>query len=158
MSEDLAATQDPDLDVDVKKRRGARRRLRTTSVRRTLLATSELLEDLAMAAAEAFEAFADEVAGSNPGDDLITTVSTGFAEGNERYLRRLSGTSRRFVDRMQSSDEPSKEPPVEIDYEHLAKLVAAELEKRKVGSEASASSSARAAADDAGSGRSKGRA
>jgi len=124
-------TGPPDADLDLRKKRVDRRRRRSTSVRRTLVATSELFQDLASAAADAFAAFAEEIGGSNPSDDLISTVSSGLAEGNERYLQRVSGASRRFVDRMRSSDEPPSQT-IDIDYDRLAKMVVAELERRHV--------------------------
>jgi hypothetical protein len=117
-----------DVDLDVRKPDRRRRRRRTT-FRRSLLATTDFLQDLAAASADAFEAFADEIAGGEPDGDLVRDVASGLAEGNAVYLRRVADTPRRFVDRVFPEDRAA-ERVVDIDYERLAKLVADELEKR----------------------------
>jgi hypothetical protein len=112
-------------DISVKKpKRG--RRGRSGSLTEAVLATSQLFQDLSAASADAFAAFSAEVA--NDDTDLVRSVAMGFAEGNATFVRGAADAPVRYVDRM----IPARTRRVrgEIDYERLAKLVAAELAKQ----------------------------
>jgi hypothetical protein len=114
-----------DADSDIKKRRHRRRR-RGYAFRDLLLATSDLFEDMADAAADAFGAFAEEV-DADEEDDLSTSIAYGLAEGNAAYARGFADAPRRFVDQ---ATRRRREAQPEIDYERLARAVADEMERR----------------------------
>lgn len=117
-----------DADVNVKKPKRGRRGRRRDTLREAILATTQLFADLSTASADAFGAFADEIARGD--DDLVRTVATGVAEGNATYMRAVADSPRRYVDRLLSTNRRRRRGEVEIDYDRLAKLVAAELSKR----------------------------
>jgi hypothetical protein len=135
-----------DEDVDVKKPRTAKgdtrgsegdrytidRELRgllrvPRSSRRTMLATSELFRGMSLASADAFRAFSEAVETSGSGDDMSRGVARGVADGNTRYIEGIAAAWRHFVDAFLEEEERMERATAEIDYERLAKLVAAEL-------------------------------
>ena len=127
-------------DMDVRKPGARLRRAGAGQSRRSITAVAELLGGISNASAEAFQSLnqalgAEAVAKSG----LPASVYVGIREGNVRFLEELSRTSRRVFDafRPPRPGEPAGGPgiaargPERIDYERLAKLVAAELSKRQ---------------------------
>ena len=95
-------------------------------LRRPVFAMSELFRGLSLASAEAFGALSDALASATDDEAGLRRFADGVSESNRRYLEHLSQTGRRFVDQM-SPDRSRAQPRAdEIDYERLAKLVAAE--------------------------------
>ena len=128
-------------DMDVRKASVRLRRAGSATSRRSIVAAAELLGGVSGASAEAFRslnlALTPEAVTR---DGLPASVFIGIREGNVRFLEELSRTSRRVFDafRPPGPGEPAGEPgglaPERIDYERLARRVAAELSKEKDGS------------------------
>lgn len=119
-------------DMDVRKASARLRSAGTAQSRRSIVAAAELLGGISTATAEAFRSLNLSLtpeAVTNTG--LGASIYAGVREGNVRFLEELSRTSRRVFDafRPPASGEPTSAAPVSngIDYERLAKLVAAEM-------------------------------
>ena len=129
MAEDTARAAGA-RDVGDVKKRGARAPARG-ALRLGVRAVGELLGGVAEASAEAFRGFnarLHEGAGgpSSLGEDVID----GLAEGNARFLEGVAKASRHAYEQMKTPGDPPAAAPEAIDYERLARLVAAELEKK----------------------------
>lgn len=119
-------------DMDVRKASARLRRAGTAQSRRSIAAAAELLGGVSVASAEAFRslnaALTPEAVTSA---GLAACLYAGIREGNVRFLEELSRTSRRVFDALRPPG-PGEAPPAgpasaAIDYERLAKLVAAEM-------------------------------
>lgn len=126
-------------DLDVRKPAVRIRRAGAAQSRRSIVAAAELLGGISMASAEAFRSLNTALAPEAvTRSGLPASVYIGIREGNVRFLEELSRTSRRVFDALRppGPGEPDGEPgvpgraPEPIDYERLAKLVAAEMSKR----------------------------
>lgn len=123
---------DPAEDMDVRKpgvRIGRAGRGRT---RRSLVATTELLGGLSGASAEAFRSMnaaltPDAVAAGG----LRECVYAGLRDGNARFFEELSRTSRRVFDALRGprADGGADDDDDAIDYDRLARMVAAEMRR-----------------------------
>jgi hypothetical protein len=115
--------------VDVKKR--AAHTPARGALRLTMRAVGELLGGVAEASADAFRGFNAKLQeGADGPSSLGGDVADGIAEANARFLEGVAKASRHAYDRMK---EPAAEPAPAaepIDYERLARMVAAELEKK----------------------------
>lgn len=121
-----------DSDLNVKKRR-------TTAgdggcdisdpIRRTVLATTEFYRGLAEAMAEALRSFNAELDTGDSSKNLSTAFVDGVAEGNARFYEEIAATSRRAFEHLKNKREEPAPKIVVLDYEKLARLVAAELRK-----------------------------
>ena len=122
-----------DDNLNVKKDRSAARpmRLPVGPIRRTLFATSELMRGFSLASADGWRAFSNAVDPEVTSDqDLGHDVADAMYDANRRYFEDVGTTSRRFVDAI--LDEGARmggAPAAEIDYEKLARMVAAEMQK-----------------------------
>ncbi len=120
-------------DLSVKKERPTARagRLPVGVARRTLFATSELFRSLSLASADGFRAFSNAVDPEigNEDRDLVRDVTDAMFDANRRYVNDLGSASRQFVDVMLQERDAMAESVPDIDYERLAKLVAAEMQK-----------------------------
>jgi hypothetical protein len=120
-------------DLNVKKDRPPVRPLRLPvgPIRRTLFATSELFRGLSLASADGFRAFSNAVDPEISEDaDLPRDMADAMFDANRHYFDGVATASRRFADvvldegsRMSASAAP------DIDYEKLARMVAAEMQK-----------------------------
>jgi hypothetical protein len=124
-------------DMDVRKASARLRRAGATQSRRSIVAAAELLGGVSNASSEAFRALnlamtPEAVTSSGLG----TSLYAGVRDGNVRFLEELSRTSRRVFDALNppGPGEATRAAPsedVHIDYERLARLVAAELRERE---------------------------
>jgi hypothetical protein len=136
-----AKTDDPQIfaeDLSVKKRRPTAGTATTDVVdpiRRLILATGEFYGGVAMAIAEAFRAFNAELEPHHVDTTGLTcSFIDGLAEGNASFYERIADTSRRMVEQRKTDRDPRTRIIVEsINYERLAKLVAAELMRSEPG-------------------------
>jgi hypothetical protein len=119
-------------DVGDVKKRGARAPARG-ALRLTVRAVGELLGGVAEASAEAFRGFNAKLhEGADSPSTLGEDMADGLAEGNARFLEGVAKASRHAYDQMKTPGERPAAPEA-IDYERLARLVAAELEKKGKG-------------------------
>jgi hypothetical protein len=120
-------------DLNVKKDRPPVRpvRLPVGAVRRTMFATSELLRGISLASADGWRAFSNAVDPEvSEDDDLVRDVTDAVFDANRSYFENVGATSRRFVDvLLDEGGRMGVGATPEIDYERLAKLVAAEMQK-----------------------------
>jgi hypothetical protein len=128
MADDTARAADPE---DVKKR-GARAR-GPGALRLGVRAVGELLGGVAEASAEAFRGFNAKLKeGAEGPSSLGEDVIDGLAEGNARFLEGVAKASRHAYEKAREPGAPAPMPEA-IDYDRLARLVAAELEKKGKG-------------------------
>jgi|HubBroStandDraft_6_1064221.scaffolds.fasta_scaffold147015_2 hypothetical protein len=119
-------------DVTDVKKRGARAPARG-ALGLTVRAVGELLGGVAEASAEAFRGFNAKLQeGADSPSTLGEDVVDGLAEGNARFLEGVAKASRHAYGQMKAPGERPAAPEA-IDYERLARLVAAELEKKSKG-------------------------
>jgi hypothetical protein len=137
MSQNIEDSDLPEDVLNVKKPKRRRRIYGTyrdpwEPVRRTMLATGEFYRGLAEATAESFRAFNDELHPDNVEETGLTcSFIEGLAQGNAEFYETLSKSSERVFDQLRPEEEEVRTVPVEIDYDRLAKLIAAELRKDK---------------------------
>lgn len=96
--------------------------------RRSILATTEFYRGLAEAVANSFTALNDELNSDRVNTEGLTcTLVEGLAEGNARFYETMAKSSRRVFDHLR----PDRTVVVatEIDYDRLARMIAAELRK-----------------------------
>ena len=124
-------TADEDLNVKKDRPRGRPMRLPVGPIRRTLFATSELMRGFSLASADGWRAFSNAVDPEiSNDDDLARDMTDAMFDANRQYFEDVGATSRKFVDAI--LDEGSRigtAPAAEIDYEKLARMVAAEMQK-----------------------------
>jgi predicted lipid-binding transport protein (Tim44 family) len=132
--------QEPE-DLDVRKATARLRSAGSAQSRRSIVAVAELLGGVANATADAFQSLNQSMT-----TELVTkyglgaSVYMGVREGNVRFLEDLSRTSRRVFDALRPPDPNEPEPPAAanggqaLDYERLAKLVAAEMREPEAAS------------------------
>jgi hypothetical protein len=125
--------QEPE-DLDVRKATARLRSAGTAQSRRSIVAVAQLLGGVANATADAFQSLNASMTA-----DLVTkyglgaSVYMGVREGNVRFLEELSRTSRRVFDALRPPNADEPEPAAApnggqpLDYDRLAKLVAAEI-------------------------------
>jgi hypothetical protein len=95
---------------------------------RTLHATADLMAGMAEAFRKGFETFHDKV-----NEDNVTRlgwkngVMEGTITGMMDTLEELPRVARRFYTHVTTETEPRPQSKPEIDYERLAKMVAAEM-------------------------------
>ena len=124
-------------DMDVRKASARLRRAGEAQSRRGIMAAAELLGGVSTASAEAFRSLnASLTPEAVTSAGLPSCLYAGFREGNVRFLEELAKTSRRVCDAMRppgpGEPRPLLGPESErIDYERLAKLVAAEMRERE---------------------------
>jgi hypothetical protein len=102
------------------------------SVRFTAQAAATFWGGLAESVAQAFDTLRRELEPENVADVGISDgLVEGVLAGNARFFEGMAETSRELLDETRDwrPQEPSRTHVV-IDYEHLAKLVADELQKR----------------------------
>jgi hypothetical protein len=125
-------TQDEDLNVKKDRPTVRPMRLPVGPIRRTLFATSELMRGFSLASADGWRAFSNAVDPEiSKDEDLARDVTDAMFDANRHYFDDMGATSRRFVDAI--LDEGSRigaSTAHEIDYEKLAKMVAAEMQKQ----------------------------
>jgi len=129
-------------DLDVRKATARLRSAGTAQSRRSIVAVAQLMGGVANATAEAFQSLNQSMTAEGVTKyGLGASVYMGVREGNVRFLEELSRTSRHVFDALRppGPDEPEPasvpnggQPPV--DYERLAKLVAAEMREPKAAS------------------------
>lgn len=125
----------PPEDLSVKKRR--RRATAGTfddpwePFRRSILATNEFYRGLAEAVADSFSVFNREMDAERvAADGLTCSFIEGLAQGNAQFYETMSKASQRVFDHLRPRTDEREQPvAVDIDYERLARLVAAELRK-----------------------------
>jgi hypothetical protein len=125
--------QEPE-DLDVRKATARLRTAGTAQSRRSIVAVAQLLGGVANATADAFQELNEAMT-----TELVTkyglgaSVYMGVREGNVRFLEELSRTSRRVFDALRPPNADEPQPAAvsnggqPVDYERLAKLVAAEM-------------------------------
>jgi hypothetical protein len=101
------------------------------AARRAILATGEFYQGLAEASAEAIRSFDNELQSESvQSSGLTNKIVDGIAESNVRFFEVMAESSRRSLERLRAeTQDQTKALASEIDYEKLAKLVAAELKK-----------------------------
>ncbi len=121
---------------DIKKR-GLRERELQASHNRMAGAIAELCVGTADAVAQAFRSFGDELSGENLTKIGISNgFIAGFVAGNASFFEQLAKTSQRvYTELKQSEDAPRPRSVETIDYELLARMVAAEMLKAQAVSE-----------------------
>lgn len=127
-------------ELNLKKKRTTAREVRcdvSDPVRRTLLATGEFYRGLAEAIAEGLRSFNDVLDSKESSRDLPTAFVDGVAEANARFYEEMASTTRRAFDRLKTERQETSTVVVGLDYEKLARLVAAELRKSGSASEPS---------------------
>ena len=132
--------QEPE-DLDVRKATARLRSAGTAQSRKSIVAVTELLGGVANATADAFQELNEAMT-----TELVTkyglgaSVYMGFREGNVRFLEELSRTSRRVFDALRPPAPDEPEPAAApnggqpLDYERLAKAVAAEMREPEAAS------------------------
>jgi hypothetical protein len=99
------------------------------ALRQAVRGLGELLGGVAEASAEGFRGFnAKLAAGANSSATMAEDVIDGLAEGNARFLEGVAKASRQAYEHMNVQGERRSAPDA-LDYERLARLVAAELKK-----------------------------
>ncbi len=125
-------------DLNVKKDRPTPRpvRLPVGAVRRTMFATTELLRGISLASADGFRALSNAIDPEVTSEDgVVRDVTDAMFDANRRYFDDVGAASRRFVDVMLDESARMTTVASEIDYDRLARMVAAEMRK---GTEAAA--------------------
>jgi len=123
-------TQDDDLNVKKDRPPVRPMRLPVGPIRRTLFATSELMRGFSLASADGWRAFSNAVDPEISNDeDLARDVTDAVFDANRRYFDDVGTTSRRFFDAILDEGSRMSAASTEIDYEKLAKMVAAEMRK-----------------------------
>jgi hypothetical protein len=120
-------------DLNVKKERPPVRpaRIPVGAIRRTLFATSELMRGFSLASADGWRAFSNAVDPEVSNDeDVVRDVTDAMFDANRRYFDDVGATSRRFVDAILDEGSRMAASTPDIDYERLAKMVAAEMQKQ----------------------------
>jgi hypothetical protein len=116
---------------DVKKQRtsGSPAGSALGALRQAVRGLGELLGGVAEASAEGFRGFNAKLAsGASTSATMAEDVIDGLAEGNARFLEGVAKASRQAYDHMKAQGE-QRPTPEAIDYDRLARLVAAELKK-----------------------------
>jgi hypothetical protein len=128
-------------DMDVRKATARLRSAGTAQSRRSIVAVAQLMGGVANATADAFQSLnASLTAEVVTKYGLGASVYMGVREGNVRFLEELSRTSRRVFDALRppNPDEPAPAAGANggqpLDYERLAKLVAAEMREPEAAS------------------------
>jgi hypothetical protein len=119
-------------DLNVKKDRPTPRpvRLPVGAVRRTMFATTELLRGISLASADGFRALSNAIDPEVTSEDgVVRDVTDAMFDANRRYFDDVGAASRRFVDVMLDESARMTAVASEIDYDRLAKMVAAEMRK-----------------------------
>jgi hypothetical protein len=99
------------------------------ALRQAVRGLGELLGGVAEASADGFRGFNAKLAsGANTSATIAEDVIDGLAEGNARFLEGVAKASRQAYDHLKAQGE-RRPAPEAIDYERLARLVAAELKK-----------------------------
>jgi hypothetical protein len=137
MAESSSAKREPDrADRDQRTDRDRSDRDRTELLGFDTAVLSELHRGVSRAISEAFRAYSDEVENDNVFQlRSAGTHLDGVVAGYANLFEELGRTSRRMLDEAKTSrtrrnERRDREAPVQnIDYERLAKLVAAELQK-----------------------------
>ncbi len=123
-------TQDEDLNVKKDRPPVRPMRLPVGPIRRTLFATSELMRGFSLASADGWRAFSNAVDPEISNDeDLARDVTDAVFDANRRYFDDVGTTSRRFFDAILDEGARMSAASTEIDYDKLAKMVAAEMRK-----------------------------
>lgn len=131
--------QEPE-DMDVRKATARLRSAGTAQSRRSIVAVAQLLGGVAEATADAFQSLnASMTPEAVTKYGLGASVYMGVREGNVRFLEELSRTSRRVFDALRPPNPDEPEPAVPnggqpLDYERLARLVAAEMREGEAAS------------------------
>lgn len=120
-----------DEDMDVRKPSVRVGRATSGRSRRSLVATAELLGGLSNASAEAFRclnsALVPEAVAT---EGLRGSLFTGLRDGNSRFFEELAQTSRKVFDALrvpEAEPAPKAGPAQPIDYDQLARKVAAQM-------------------------------
>ena len=128
-----------DADLNLKKRRttanNTTRGDLVDPVRRTILAAGEFHRGIAEAVAEALRSFNAELDTKRGADeDLTGALFDGVAEGHAKFHEAMADTSRETAKHLRvDREDRTMNLAEEIDYERLARLVAAELKKSGTG-------------------------
>ena len=110
--------------------------------RRSLVATAEILGGVSNASAEAFRSLGSSLSAETvAGAGLRGSLLEGLRTGSARFFEELSHASERVFDSLRGPNarrEPVQVPDAEslaqrIDYERLARLVAAEMKQKPSG-------------------------
>jgi hypothetical protein len=120
-------------DLNVKKERPPVRpaRIPVGLARRTMFATSELLRGISLASADGFRALSNAVDPEiSKDEDLPRDVTDAVFDANRRYFDDVGTSSRRFFDAILDEGGRMGVKASDIDYERLAKMVAAEMQKQ----------------------------
>lgn len=103
------------------------------SLRVSIELMSEIVGGSAGAVSEGFQAFSDEFSHENVREHgVFNGFVEGMIAGQSRFLRSLAETADRVQDSFRDLEGTARERPVAepIDYERLAKAVAAELRRQ----------------------------
>lgn len=123
--------EDEDEDMDVRKPSVRVGRAVSGRSRRSLAATAELLGGLSNASAEAFKCLNSAlVPEAVAAEGLRGSLFTGLRDGNSRFFEELAQTSRRVFDALRIPPTESGQEAgaaQSIDYDQLARKVAAQM-------------------------------
>lgn len=127
----------PSEDMDVRKPSVRVAKAARGRSRRSIVATVELLGGLSNASAESLHTLSTALTPESVAvEGLGNRILVGLRDGNSRFFEELSNTSRRVFDALRAprGERDAPAPDAEsvaqrIDYERLARLVAAEMKK-----------------------------
>lgn len=133
-------TGPPSEDMDVRKPSVRVAKAARGRSRRSLVATVELLGGLSNASAESLHTLSNALTpDSVAAEGLGNRILVGLRDGNSRFFEELSNTSRRVFDALRAprpeggTEAPDADSVAQrLDYERLARLVAAEMKKPEV--------------------------
>jgi hypothetical protein len=129
MADDIHSANE---ELNLKKKRTTNREVRCdvfNPTRRIVLATGEFYRGVAEAIAAGLRSFNEVLDTEESSKDLPTAFVDGVAEANARFHEEMASTTRRAVERLKTERQEPSTVVVGLDYEKLARMVAAELRK-----------------------------
>ena len=121
-----------DEELNLKKKRTTNRELRCdvfNPTRRIVLATGEFYRGVAEAIAAGLRSFNEVLDTEESAQDFPTAFVDGIAEANARFHEEMASTTRRAVEHLKTEREDTSTIIIGLDYEKLARMVAAEMRK-----------------------------
>lgn len=121
-----------DDELNLKKKRTTNKELRcdvSNPTRRIILATGEFYRGVAEAIAEGLRSFNEVLDSEDSAKDLPTALVDGMTEANARFYEEMASTTRRAAEHLKTERQEASTVIIGLDYEKLARLVAAELRK-----------------------------